>query len=119
MSTKKLMNELDKRLQKLQLIHDEIGTASEKQDEQLRQLFNSMLHLADQHHDQIVEERDSIENSIKEEYQRITVLKRLMGEYVDESVTYNNSLLSTLQDLKMEREIVEKVTKKEKRKRKQ
>ncbi|KAI7851104.1 microtubule associated protein-domain-containing protein [Circinella umbellata] len=108
MSTKKLMNELDKRLQKLQLIHDEIGTVSEKQDEQLTQLFNSMLQLADQHHDQIVEERDSIETSIKTEYQRITLLKRLMGEYVDESVTYNNSLLSTLQDLKVEREIVEK-----------
>ncbi|KAI9271793.1 microtubule associated protein-domain-containing protein [Phascolomyces articulosus] len=108
MSTKKLINELDRRLQKLQLIHDEIGTATDKQDEQLKNLFNSMLYLADQHHDQVVHERDSIETSIKAEYQRISVLKRLMGEYVDDSVTYNNSLLSTLQALKVEREIVEK-----------
>ncbi|KAI9491376.1 microtubule associated protein-domain-containing protein [Zychaea mexicana] len=108
MSTKKLINELDKKLQKLQLLHDEIGTASDKQDEQLRTLFNQMLHVADQHHDQIAYERESLEGAIKAEYQRISALKRLMGEYVDDSVTYSNSLLSTLHDLKVEREIVEK-----------
>lgn len=70
-STDNLISQLNERLAQLHIIHNEIGTSSNKQQQQKRLLFEAMIRAADQHVDQVVHERNALEDSIHATHKRI------------------------------------------------
>lgn len=109
-TTDNLISQLNERLAQLHIIHNEIGTSTNKQQQQKQLLFEAMIRAADQHVDQVVNERNALEDNIHATHARILTLKRLMGEFVtDNGFVRKDTLLATLQDLEMEKQVVQKV----------
>ncbi|KAI9303606.1 microtubule associated protein-domain-containing protein [Cunninghamella echinulata] len=111
MSTQELLKQLDSRFEKLLLLNDEIGTTKTKQKEQLNDLCQAIIDLTDKQIQHVSNERDNLKQQCQQTYQDIVYLKRLMGEYIDDSSmeTQPNTCLSkTVNELEAKRDIVKK-----------
>jgi molecular chaperone DnaK (HSP70) len=113
MTLEDLMDQLGTQFANWTLLHEELGTPSAKQQEQKDQLCQSMLNLVDTHISTLTSERDALQQQCKQTYNAIVNLKRLMGEYIDDTIQDHQQppYSSTLDKLNAEKDIVQKVRK--------
>lgn len=112
MSTEELIKQLGSRFEKLKLLNNEIGTTETKQKEQLDELYQAIIELTDKRVKDVSNERDYLKQQCQQTYQSIVYLKRLMGEYIDDSsmeIQSESSLTKTLNELEAKKDIVKKV----------
>ncbi|ORZ10703.1 microtubule associated protein-domain-containing protein [Absidia repens] len=110
MTREELMDHLGSRFETWTLLHEELGTPSTKQQENRDQLCRSMLNLIDNHITTLTNERDALQQQCKQTYKAIVKLKRLMGEYIDDSWQDHQQrpYSTTLDKLNAEKDIVQK-----------
>ncbi|CAO3585148.1 unnamed protein product [Absidia cylindrospora] len=110
MTIEELLDQLGSRFANWTLLHEELGTPSTKRQENKDQLCRSMLTLVDSHITTLTNERDALQQQCKQTYKAIVKLKRLMGEYIDDSWQDHQQrpYSSTLAKLNAEKDIVQK-----------
>ncbi|CAO3630141.1 unnamed protein product [Cunninghamella blakesleeana] len=111
MATEDLIKQLGSRFERLKLLNNEIGTTETKQKEQIDELYQAIIELADKQINDAISERDYLKQQCQQTYQFIVYLKRLMGEYIDDSskeIHSDSSLTKTLNELEAKKDIVKK-----------
>jgi small-conductance mechanosensitive channel len=111
MTVDDIIDQLGPRFAKWSLLHEALGTASTKQQEDFDRLHRDILSLTDNHIDTLKNECDAVQQQCQQSYKAILNMKRLMGEYIDDSPLDSEArpYSLTLDKLNAEKDIVQKV----------
>ncbi|KAI8993324.1 microtubule associated protein-domain-containing protein [Pilobolus umbonatus] len=110
LSIEDIIIELKTQLITLTSIHDDIGSSSEEKESDQVELFRSIIALIQNHITGAINKKEDIKNTVNEIHKSILFYKKLMGEFVSNTVELDPSktLITNLYELQQEEDNVKK-----------